>query len=288
MRRREVEFDASGSAVRGWVFTPGRDEQSARPWPVVIMGEGLGGIKEMSLAQVGSAFAASGFAVIAFDYLNFGESDGGPRQLVDPEEQVRTYRAAVRYAERCPEIDDRCIALWGASFAGGHVLRLASTTDVQSLACAVAVVPFVGISGAMLMRQMLRPQVWRTMVKDTIPLVSASAREPALMQSADGYEFLVSTMAARVPQWRNEIRTESMSKISRYRPVSLGTPVNIPTRVIVATDDAVNPADRIRAVVTGASFLEIPGRHFDIYGSSLNAMLDASIDWFRRYLGVTQ
>jgi dienelactone hydrolase len=60
------------------------------------------------------------------------------------------WRAALRHvrAQLTTRIDIARIALWGTSFSGGHVLSTAAAID--GVACCIAQVPFVGVSGVTL------------------------------------------------------------------------------------------------------------------------------------------
>ena len=52
-------------------------------------------------------FASGGFAVLAYDNINFGASGGEPRQEVDAVLQRRGYRDAITYVALRPEVDRR-------------------------------------------------------------------------------------------------------------------------------------------------------------------------------------
>jgi alpha/beta superfamily hydrolase len=71
-------------------------------------------------------FAEGGIAALIFDYRNFGESEGEPRQLVEIAGQQTDIRSAVEYVRSRPEIDPDRIALWGNSLGGGHVIAVAA------------------------------------------------------------------------------------------------------------------------------------------------------------------
>ncbi|WP_285189440.1 alpha/beta fold hydrolase [Rhodococcus sp. MEB041] len=275
MHRENTTFAVDGETVDGWYFVP----DAAPPHPVVIIAEGLGGVKEMSLDRVGRSFAEAGFGVLAFDYLNFGSSTGPSPQLVDPEQQVRTFRAAIDVARARPDVDRLRVGAWGASFGGGHVLRLASTDT--TIASAVAVVPHLGVPRSEALRNAVKPTTWRAMVTRSLTLVSAGPADPALLQDRDAYEFLTGTAQRQAPQWRNDIASASLPRLGRYTPVASGSRLRVPTRVIVATDDTLNPASRTRKALPTTDTIEVPGGHFDIYGSSYESMIGASLDWFR-------
>ena len=92
--RRDIEFNAEGTTLRGWLYTP---EQGGGPVPTVVMAHGFSAVKEMYLDASAEVFAAAGLGALVFDNRNFGASDGEPRQEIDPWAQVRDYRHAITY-----------------------------------------------------------------------------------------------------------------------------------------------------------------------------------------------
>ena len=86
MTRRDIEFEAEGTTLRGW-FYPAAG--GSAPAPVVVMAHGFSAVKEMYLDSFAEVFAAAGLSVVVFDNRCFGDSDGEPRQEIDPWAQVR-------------------------------------------------------------------------------------------------------------------------------------------------------------------------------------------------------
>src|ERR1700720_2875842 len=119
MARRDVEFDAEGVTLRGWLYV---GDGWAGAAPKVVMAHGFSAVKEMYLDSFAEVFAAAGLNALVFDNRNFGASDGGPRQEIDPVAQVRDYRHAITYATTLDEVDGTRIGVWGSSYSGGHVL----------------------------------------------------------------------------------------------------------------------------------------------------------------------
>ncbi|MCP2295729.1 Alpha/beta hydrolase family protein [Nocardia amikacinitolerans] len=137
IQRRDVEFLSDGVPCAAWLYTtPG----AAEPRPMVIMGHGLGAVREMRLEAFAERFAAHGWSVLVFDYRHLGASGGQPRQLLDIGRQLTDWRSAVAFARTLPEVDVERIALWGTSFGGGHVLQVGSRDP--HLAAIVAQCPF--------------------------------------------------------------------------------------------------------------------------------------------------
>src|SRR6202012_3918025 len=85
-------------------------------------------------------FSAAGYACLVFDYRNFGDSEGQPRQVLDIDLQLADWAAAVAYARTLDGVDHDRIALWGTSFAGGHVITTAAR--LPGIAAVVSQCPF--------------------------------------------------------------------------------------------------------------------------------------------------
>lgn len=135
--RREVEFPSGGETIRGHLYLPEGDG----PHPVVVMAGGWCYVKELVQPDYAKVFAAAGVAALVFDYRNFGDSTGEPRQHIDPWMQIEDYKTAISYVETLPEIDASRIGIWGISYSGGHVL-IVGATDPR-VKCIVSNIPVV-------------------------------------------------------------------------------------------------------------------------------------------------
>ena len=56
--RRDIEFDAEGVTLRGWLYVP---DGASGPVPTVVMAHGFSAVKEMYLDSFAEAFAAGGW-----------------------------------------------------------------------------------------------------------------------------------------------------------------------------------------------------------------------------------
>jgi dienelactone hydrolase len=66
--RQDVEFQADGPRLRGWLYTP---DAGAPPFATVVMAHGFSAVKEMYLDRFAEAFAEAGLAALVFDNRNF-------------------------------------------------------------------------------------------------------------------------------------------------------------------------------------------------------------------------
>ena len=122
--------------LSAWFFLP---DKNSRNLPAITMAHGFGLTKFHSLEPIAQAFANAGFAVLVHDHRSFGESDGHPRQDVNPWLQITDWRRAISYLQTRPEVDSERIGLWGTSYAGGHAVALGATD--RRLKAVVASVP---------------------------------------------------------------------------------------------------------------------------------------------------
>ena len=143
--RRDVEFQSSGITLRAHLYLP----QGDGPFPLVVMAGGWCYVKELVQPEYAKVFAASGIAALVFDYRNFGDSDGEPRQHLDPWEQIEDYRNAISYAETLPFVRKDRIGIWGISYSGGHVLVVGAIDP--RVKCIVSNIPVV--DGFLTMKQ---------------------------------------------------------------------------------------------------------------------------------------
>lgn len=134
---QETSFLSNGVKCGATLFTP---EGVSKP-PVVVMGHGFGATRVMGLQVYAQRFAERGLAVLTFDYRTWNDSDGSPRQYINPQWQNKDFDAAIDYVRSLPQVDGRRIALWGTAFSGGHVLATAARQ--AEIAAVVSQGPFV-------------------------------------------------------------------------------------------------------------------------------------------------
>jgi uncharacterized protein len=133
----DVQFSSEGTTVRGHLYLP----PGEGPFPLVVMAGGWCYVKELVQPTYARAFVDRGCAALVFDYRNFGESDGTPRQHLDPWRQIEDYRNAISYAETLPMVDRHRIGVWGISYSGGHALIVGATDPrVRAIVSTIPVV----------------------------------------------------------------------------------------------------------------------------------------------------
>ncbi len=296
--RQDVEFQAEGPRLRGWLYTP--DTGSARA-PTVVMAHGFSAVKEMYLDRFAEAFAAAGLAALVFDNRNFGASDGEPRFEIDPWTQVCDYRDAITYARTRPEVDPERIGIWGSSYSGGHVLVVGACD--RRVRCVVAQVPLV--SGYRNILRLVRSDMLaglRTALEQdrdarfggrppgTLPVVNEDPLGPAALPTPDSYQWFTETGRTRAPAWRNEVTLRTIELLMDYEPGAyIERVAPTPLLMVVGAKDHLTPADL--ALEAYARALEpkrleiLPGGHFEAYvDPGFKQASSAATEWFVQHL----
>ena len=292
-----VAFPSCGVTLRGILLRPKNPEPTA----AIVIAPGMSGVKEGSIMKFAEYFASTGMAVLAFDNINFGESDGEPRQEADPVLQRRGYRDAITFLSFREEIDKTRIGIFGTSYSGGHVLEVAAHD--RRVKCVVAQIP--AISGFEAIRRSVRPdqrpsflgmldqdreQRFRGGEPAIMKAVSNVPGELCMMPGDAAYEYFMG-QARVAPRWRNEVTLRTLDlwrgiDNATYMPWISPTPLLL----IVALGDELVPADLTLDAFARArepkKLLTISGGHFSPYSEHFPRVSADASEWFARHLAI--
>jgi len=290
--RRDISFASGQDSCAAWLYLP----DGVTSPPVVILGHGLGGTREMRLDAFAERFAQAGIAALAFTYRHFGDSGGQPRQLLSIRRQLADWDAAIAWVKAQRDLDGSRIAVWGSSFGGGHAITVASRHP--ELRAAVSQCPFTdGLASALALGPTeslkLLPSVARdlaSMVLRRSPAMIPLAGRPgslALMNAPDalpGYEALLSPDTT----FRNEVAARVAPTAMAYRPGRAAKKVKFPILFCVSNTDSVTPPAQTLQYAQTAPFGEIKrydAGHFDFYlGEPFEALVRDQVEFLSRQL----
>lgn len=296
MQRLNVEFRSEGVALRGWLYLP----EARAERPAIVMTHGFSGVKEQYLDRYAEVFAAAGFVVLLYDHPNFGDSDGEPRQEIDPVMQRRGYRDAITWLGAQARVDARRIGIWGTSYSGGHVLEVAALD--RRVKCVVAQVPTVSGHASALRRTRAeqlpallasfdadRQRRFEDLPPALLPAVAAGPDEPCAMAGADAHRFFTDS-AALAPNWCNRVTLRSAELARENEPgIHMARISPTPLLMIVADRDLLTPTDlcleAYQRALPPKRLLMLAGGHFTPYIEHFDATSQAAADWFVRHLG---
>jgi pimeloyl-ACP methyl ester carboxylesterase len=290
--RRDISFASGQDSCAAWLYLP---DGITSP-PVVILGHGLGGTREMRLDAFAERFAQAGIAALAFTYRHFGNSGGRPRQLLSIRRQLADWDAAIAWVKAQRDLDGSRIAVWGSSFGGGHAITVASRHP--ELRAAVSQCPFTdGLASALALGPTESLKVLPSTARDLAsmvlrrsPVMIPLAGRPgslALMNAPDalpGYEALLPPDTT----FRNEVAARVAPTIMAYRPGRAAKKVKFPILFCVSNTDSVTPPEQTVQYARAAPFGEIKrydAGHFDFYiGEPFEALVRDQVEFLSRQL----
>ncbi len=278
MTRAEFSFTSGDDDCSAWHFAAAGERR-----PVVVMAHGFGGTKDSGLEPFARRFTEAGLDVFAFDYRGFGASGGQPRQSLSIRRQIDDYHAAVDAAKTLDGVDAGRIAVWGASFSGGHVIRVAA--ERADIGAVIALTPLT--SGMAVSRSAARSRDLVTSLRWTLtgvksritvgrggaptlmPLVSPVG-EPGALALEGAYE---SYTALAGPTWRNEIDSSIGLQVVGVRTTAAAKKLRCPLLVQIADFDQYVPPGAVAATAAHgrAQVHHYPCDHFDVWPGN---------DWF--------
>ena len=276
MNRTDVTFSSAGADCAAWLYRPDGDS----PHPIVVMAHGFSCTRDQRLDAFAERYVEAGLGVLLFDYRFFGASGGQPRQLLDIAAQLDDWRRAIAFARTVDWVDQDRVALFGSSFSGGHVVKLAS--EDSGIAATVSQCPFsdglatLSVLGwgnvAKLAAHAVVDQVgaWLGRPPHYIPAV-APPGGLAVMSTADsqqGFDKITSGGTL----WQNKVAARIGLHVGLYRPGTKASRVACPALWSIADKDTLCPPGRTATLAAKAPRAEIihyPEGHFDIYVGEL-------------------
>ncbi|KAF2843059.1 DltD domain-containing protein [Patellaria atrata CBS 101060] len=248
-RYQKVEFKTiDGLKLRGWLYAvDGRA-------PVIIMTPGFNCVKEMLLPEVAEGFQSLGYNVVIYDPRSIGDSDGSPRNQIDPNQQAEDLSDILTHVSALPNVDPNRIALWGMSF-GATVSACTAALDKRAKSL-IMVCPIF---------KFYKPDRWTKvtaqLMKDrhsqlrgnspfTLPPFNSKGENPIGMAGAGGpggleaYTFMGNLDDHTPPNYVNRITLQSYYKMAVWKPkemLSLVAPM--PVMMVVPELDKMSPPE---------------------------------------------
>lgn len=279
MKYKIVEFPSQGSTIRGRLYLP---EDKAEPYSIIIMTHGFSAtINGMVADKYAEEFCKSGFAVLLYDHLNFGISDGLPRQELNRWLQARGYIDALNYVSALSAIDKNKIGLWGDSMSGGEVLvQGAADSRVKAI---IAQVPACGEDAPPLdedgtlynsMIDYLKHGNITGTPENTIgllPVVSSDqAGTPSLLKPLTAYRWFIEYGGRYNTGWKNTATFVNPNAEILFHPGLCAKYIKAPVLMIIANEDEMEGANSgisrlvYDRITSEKEKIELDGGHFGL------------------------
>lgn len=297
MERRDIEFNADGVTLRGWLYAP----EGRGPFPAVVMAHGFTALKEMTLDRYAEVFAKGGLAALVYDNRCLGDSDGEPRHDIDPVAQRRDYRYAITFAQQQAEIDSARIGIWGTSYTGGVVFAVAALD--KRVKAVVSQVPFVhGWKNILEFLRLAELPEFMKMIDDDrarrmkgeppqyIPVTSGREGEPCAFPGRRTHDYFHGYVR-QVPglKWENKVTIRSLEYLLEFDVTGYMELISpTPMLMIVSNDDKSAPTDLAMEMYQRArepkELYVIKADHYASYLEGFEGTSSAARDFLLRHL----
>lgn len=201
-------------------------------------------------------FQSAGYTTLIYDNRCWGDSEGTPRNQVDPLLQTRDYLDAFNYACSLPDVDPTKIVYWGTSMSGGNAINAAAVN--KSIKAVITQVSFVsgelasaGGDSSMLMGERASSSMGGS-EPVRIPIFPSSREElqsgtsKAILQDASGFDF-TAELDRRGDKWEKTVTVQSVTYAAMHEPgayIHRVSPASL-LMVVAAKDIIVNTAKQL-------------------------------------------
>ncbi|MEZ5157154.1 MAG: alpha/beta hydrolase [Solirubrobacterales bacterium] len=285
--RSDVWFTSGGERCAAWWYEPA----GAANGHAIVMANGFSLTRYDGLPGYADRFAAAGFAVLLFDHRHLGDSGGERRQRFRAAEQQEDWRNAIAFAAGREGVEPGAIVLWGYSFAGGHVLEIASRRD--DLAAALVLCPFADGFRRVLatppkLSAWLLPRALADLAghHNLVPVTAAPGEHGAMSLPGEQEGFAASI--GNGSPWRNEISPGVFATVAAFRPVRRAGRIAAPLWVGLGERDITVDGGAVARVAERAPRGELhrlPYDHFEPLGGEPRDLIAADqLDFLARVL----
>lgn len=301
---RKVEFDSAGATLVGHLHFP-KNFEPGKKYPALIVTGSWTTVKEQMAGLYSRKFADEGFIALAFDFRNFGESEGTPRFYESPKLKVEDIQNAVSYLESVGQVDAGKIGAFAVCASAGYALEAAGQDKrIKAIATAAswlhdseAVKLFYGgeegVSQRIAAARAAKAKYEADGTVEYIPSISTTDKSAAMFGPFDYY---LNPERGAIPEWSaDKFAVMSWEDWLTYDPMPTAARLTAPT-LMIHSDGAVLPdytkqyfanikseKKKLHWISSGA---QPPFEQFDFYDDAEKTGLSVNLAtaWYKEHL----
>lgn len=249
VQMKKVSFNSEGARLVGNLYYPKEFDQSKTYSAIVVSGSWTT-VKEQMAGLYAQKLAEEGFITLAFDFRNFGESEGEPRFFESPGTKKIDVKSAVSYLESLPEVDNARIGAFGVCAGAMYTLMAASEDDrIKAVVTAAswlhdaeAVKLFYGgEEGVNAKLEAARKAKTKYAESGTVAYIPTISTEDPDAAMYGPYDYYLNPERGAVPEWSNDkFALMSWEDWLTTDPMPSADKLNQPT-LMIHSDGAVLP-----------------------------------------------
>lgn len=301
MQIKKVNFNSEGAKLKGNLYLPPNFDESKK-YPAIVVSGSWTTVKEQMAGLYAIKLAQEGFITLAFDFRNFGESEGEPRFYESPQRKKTDIRNAVSFLETQSTINNNKIGAFGVCAGAMYTLMAASEDDrIKSVVTAAswlhdaeAVNLFYGgeevVNEKLAAAREAKKNYAENGVVDYIPAISTEDSTAAMYGP---YDYYLNPERGAIEEWSNDkFAVMSWEDWLTADPTTTAKNLEKPT-LMIHSDGAVLPEytkNYFKNIATGdkklhwmETDLESPYHQFSYYDQDdeVNESVNEASKWFK-------
>lgn len=298
----KIDFLSEGEKIVGNLYLP-ENYDSSKQYPAVIVSGSWTTVKEQMAGLYAKKLSEQGFIALAFDFRNFGESEGKIPFYENPQQKVADIKSAVSFLQAHANVNNEKIGALGICAGSMYTLIAASednriksvVTAASWLHDAEAVKMFYGgeqgVSAKIRQAQKAKQKFQKTGEIDYIPSISSTDESAAMFGP---YDYYLNPERGAVSQWSNDkFAVMSWEDWLTLDPMPSAKSLNTPT-LMIHSDGAVLPEYTKKYFANIASDekelhwmetdLQSPYHQFNFYDQpdEVNESIEKATKWFNK------
>jgi len=301
MQIKEVNFNSEGAKLTGNLYLPPNFDESKK-YPAIVVSGSWTTVKEQMAGLYAEKLAGEGFITLAFDFRNFGESEGEPRFYESPKLKKVDIKNAISFLETHSNVNNDKIGAFGVCAGAMYTLMAASEDDrIKSVVTAAswlhdaeAVKLFyggeVGVNEKLAAAREAKRNYAENGVVDYIPTISTEDSTAAMYGP---YDYYLNPERGAIAEWSNDkFAVMSWEDWLTAAPMSTAKNLQKPT-LMIHSDGAVLPqytknyfeniATNDKRLHWMETDLESPYHQFSYYDqdTEVNESVNEASKWFK-------
>ncbi|MEM7101590.1 MAG: alpha/beta fold hydrolase [Bacteroidota bacterium] len=299
---KKVTIKSEGLNLVGNLFYPTDYEQN-KSYPAVIVSGSWTTVKEQMAGLYAEKLADKGLIALAFDFRNFGESEGEPRFYESPDMKKEDIKNVITFLQGQEGVDSEKIGAFGIC-AGAMYTVMAASEDkrVKSVVTAAswlhdaeAVKLFyggdAGVKSKIQAAQSAKANYAENGVAEYIPTISTEEESAAMFGP---YDYYLNPERGAIKQWSaDKFAVMSWEDWLTTDPMPSAKNLTCPT-LMIHSDGAVLPeytknyfndiASADKKLHWMSTELEPPFHQFNYYDqeAEVNEVIEMASDWFAK------
>jgi uncharacterized protein len=237
---RKIEFKSEGLVLRGNLHLP-PDFLEIKKYKGLVVTGSWTTVKEQMPDLYATKLAQAGFVALTFDFRNYGESEGGPRNYEVAEMKAQDIINATSYLKTLSFIDGESIGGFAVCSSSGYMaLAVLNGADLKAVNF---VAPWLhneeivksvyggdeGVADKIKKSDEAKTAFDKTGNVEYVPAISVTNKEAAMFGDFDYY---LNPKRGAIEEWGNQWAVMAWKGWLKFDPIALADKIKIPVQII--------------------------------------------------------